>query len=91
MILPFLSLSNIFACNISYETKCNREYDYFGNEPEFEYDYFPLYSSTRAITQKYSYLSTRTFTPSLVCIGFNGLYLQVIFNNLINIKMCQFP
>ena len=53
LILPFY-LSNIFACNCSYEknviVRSNREYDYFGNVLEYEYDYFPSYSSTS--TQK---------------------------------------
>ena len=41
LILPFLSV-NIFACNCSYENnvivRSNREYDYFGNVLEYEYD-----------------------------------------------------
>ena len=49
-----LILSNIFACNCSYEknviVRSNREYDYFGNVLEYKYDYFPSYSSTS--TQK---------------------------------------
>ena len=53
LILPFY-LSNIFACNCSYEknviVKSNREYDYFGNVLEYEYDYFPSYSSTSTST-----------------------------------------
>ena len=52
LILPFLS--NIFACNCSYEknviVRSNHEYDYFGNVLEYEYDYFASYSSTS--TQK---------------------------------------
>ena len=34
--------------------RSNREYDYFGNvlEYEYEYDYFALYSSMSTITQK---------------------------------------
>ena len=51
--MPFY-LSNIFACNCSYEkyviVRSNREYDYFGNVLEYEYDYFPSYSITS--TQK---------------------------------------
>ena len=69
LILPFY-LSNIFACNCSYEkyviVRSNREYDYFGNVLEYEYDYFPSYSSTS--TQKvleYEYEYTSTITPSL--------------------------
>jgi hypothetical protein len=59
LILPFY-LSNIFACNCSYE-KSNHEYDYFGNVLEYnyfgnvleyEYDCFALYSSTSTIAQK---------------------------------------
>ena len=53
LILPFY-LSNIFACNCSYEknliVRSNREYDYFGNV--LEYDYFPSYSSMSTSTQK---------------------------------------
>ena len=76
LILPFY-LSNIFACNCSYEknviVRSNREYDYFGNVLEYEYDYFPSYSSTSTITflrtrvrvlvLEYEY--TSTITPSL--------------------------
>ena len=46
--------------------KSNREYDYFGNVLEYEYDYFPSYSS--ASTQKVlvlEYEYTSTITPSL--------------------------
>ena len=43
--MPFY-LSNIFACNCSYEN----EYDYFGNVLEYEHDYFPSCMSTS--TQK---------------------------------------
>ena len=46
--------------------RSNREYDYFGNVLEYEYDYFPSYSSTS--TQKvleYEYKYTSTITPSL--------------------------
>ena len=39
--------ANIFACNCTYEKnvimRSNREYDYFGNVLEYEYDYFPSY------------------------------------------------
>ena len=74
LILPFY-LSNIFACNCSYEKnvimRSNREYDYFGNVLEYEYDYFPSYSSTitflrtrvRVLVLEYEY--TSTITPSL--------------------------
>ena len=55
LILPFY-LSNIFACNCSYEknviVRSNREYDYFGNVLEYEKDYFPSYSSTSTSTEK---------------------------------------
>ena len=49
--------------------RSNREYDYFGNVLEYEYDYFASYSST--ITQKvlvleYEYKYTSTITPSLL-------------------------
>ena len=74
LILPFY-LSNIFACNCSYEknviVRSNREYDYFGNVLEYEYDYFPSYSSTSTNTQKVlvlEYEYTSTITPSLVHI-----------------------
>ena len=67
LILPFY-LSNIFACNCSYEkyviVRSNREYDYFGNV--LEYDYFPSYSSTstqKVLILEYEY--TSTITPSL--------------------------
>ena len=67
LILPFY-LSNIFACNCSYEkyliVRSNREYDYFGNVLEYEYDYFPSYSSTQnVLLLEYEY--TSTITPSL--------------------------
>ena len=76
LILPFY-LSNIFACNCSYEknviVKSNREYNYFGNVLEYEYDYFLSYSSTSTSTQKvlvleyeYKYKYTSTITPSLI-------------------------
>ena len=32
--------------------RSNREYDYFSNVHEYEYDYFALYSSTSTIIQK---------------------------------------
>ena len=73
LILPFLSVYYIFACNSSYEknviVRSNREYDYFGNVLEYEYDYFPSYSSTCTSTQKVlEYKYTSTITPSLnVC------------------------
>ena len=67
LILPFY-LSNIFACNCSYEkyviVRSIREYDYFGNV--LEYDYFPSYSSTstqKVLVLEYKY--TSTITPSL--------------------------
>ena len=44
----------------------NREYDYFGNVIEYEYDYFPSYSSTstkKVLVLEYEY--TSTITPSL--------------------------
>ena len=69
LILPFY-LSNIFACNCSYEkyviVRSNREYDYFGNV--YEYDYFPSYSSTstqKVLILEYEYEYTSTITPSL--------------------------
>ena len=48
--------------------KSNREYNYFGNVLEYEYDYFPSYSSTGTSTQKVlvlKYEYTSTITPSL--------------------------
>ena len=46
--------------------KSNREYDYFGNVLEYEYDYFPSYSSTSISTQKVlEYEYKYTITPSL--------------------------
>ena len=72
LILPFY-LSNIFACNYSYEknviVRSNREYDYFGNVLEYEYDYFPSYSSTstqKVLVLEYEYKYTSTITPSLI-------------------------
>ena len=69
LILPFY-LSNIFACNCSYEkyviVRSNREYDYFGNVLEYEYDYFPSHSSTstqKVLVHEYEY--TSMITPSL--------------------------
>ena len=66
-------LSNIFACNCSYEKKLivrsNREYDYFGNVLEYEYDYFPPYSSTstqKVLVLEYEYKYMSTITPSLL-------------------------
>ena len=52
--------------------RSNREYDYFGNVLEYEYDYFPSYSSTSMSTQKvllleYEYKYTSTITPSPIC------------------------
>ena len=65
-------LSNIFACNCSYETnvimRSNHEYDYFGNVLEYENDYFPSYSSTRTekvLVLEYECEYTNTITPSL--------------------------
>ena len=64
-------MSNVFACNCSYDknviVRSNREYNYFGNVLEYEYDYFASYSSTR--TQKVlvlEYEYTSTITPSLL-------------------------
>ena len=58
-------MSNIFACNCSYDknviVRSNREYGYIGNV--LEYDYFPLYSSTRTqkvLVLEYEYMSTST-------------------------------
>ena len=47
--------------------RSNREYDYFGNVLEYEYDYFPSYSSTstqKVLVLEYEY--TSMITPSLV-------------------------
>ena len=49
--------------------RSNREYDYFGNVLEYEYDYFPSYSSTstqKVLVLEYKY--TSTITPSLMSI-----------------------
>ena len=74
-------LSNIFACNCSYEknviVRSNREYDYFGNVLEYEYDYFASYSSTSTSTPKvlvHEYEYTSTITPSLDSILSDILY-----------------
>ena len=63
-------LSNIFACNCSYEknviVRSNREYDYFGNI--LEYEYFASYSSTstpKVLVLEYEYEYTSTITPFL--------------------------
>ena len=67
LILPFY-LSNIFACNCSYEknviVKSNREYDYFGNVRvrirllsfvlEYEYEYSKS-TRTRVRVQVHEY------------------------------------
>ena len=65
-------MSNIFACNCSYEknviVRSNREYDYFGNVLEYEYDYFHSNSSTstqKVLVLEYEYKYTSTITPSL--------------------------
>ena len=55
--------------------RSNREYDYFGNVLEYEYDYFALYSSTstqKVLVLKYEYKST--ITPSLVLIHQNTFH-----------------
>ena len=71
-------LSNIFACNCSYEKnvimRSNREYDYFGNVLKYEYDYFPPYSSTstqKVLVLEYEYV-TSTITPSLVLTHYDS-------------------
>ena len=63
-------LSNIFACNCSYEknviVRSNREYDYIGYV--LEYDYFPSYSSThtqKALILEYEYMTTSTLVRLL--------------------------
>ena len=68
LILSFY-LSNIFACNCSYEknviVRSNRESDYFGNVLEYEYDYFASYSSTstpKVLVLEYEYTSTITLS-----------------------------
>ena len=46
--------------------RSNREYDYFGNVLEYEYDYFASYSSTstpKVLVLEYEY--TSRITPSL--------------------------
>ena len=46
--------------------RSNHEYDYLGNVLEYEYDYFPSYSSTstqKVLVLEYEY--TSTITPSL--------------------------
>ena len=45
--------------------RSNREYDYFGNVLEYEYDYFPSYSGTSTQKVLVSYEYTSTITPSL--------------------------
>ena len=49
--------------------RSNREYDYFGNVLEYEYDYFPPYSSTstqKVLVLEYEYKYMSTITPSLL-------------------------
>ena len=51
--------------------RSNREYDYFGNVFDYEYDYFVSYSSTstqKVLVFEYNYKST--ITPSLVHMRF---------------------
>ena len=51
--------------------RSNREYDYFGNVLEYEYDYFPPYSSTstqKVLVLEYEYKYTSTITPSLMLV-----------------------
>ena len=48
--------------------RSNREYDYFDNVLEYEYDYFASYSSTRTqkvLVLEYEYEYKSTITPSL--------------------------
>ena len=51
--------------------RSNREYDYFGNVLEYEYDYFPPYSSTSTqkvlvLEYEYKYKYMSTITPFLI-------------------------
>ena len=50
--------------------RSNREYGYFGNVLEYEYDYFASYSSTstpKVLVLEYEY--TSTITPSLYLVN----------------------
>ena len=49
--------------------KSNREYDYFGNVLEYEYDYFPSYSSTS--TQKVLVLEYDAVLFYQLCIQYH--------------------
>ena len=88
LILSFY-LSNIFACNCSYEknviVRSNREYDYFGNV--LEYDYFASYSSTSTSTPKVlvlEYEYTSTITPSLLSSSCNPVgVLRDVFDAVV--------
>ena len=85
LILPFY-LSNIFACNCSYEkniiVRSNREYNCFGNL--LEDDYFASYSSTstqKVLVLEYEY--TSTITPSQLDADMN-IYKSNSFLHLPN-------
>ena len=57
--------------------RSNREYDYFGNVLEYEYDYFASYSSTS--TQNILVLEyTSTITPSLLSTQLSPDYSAVL-------------
>ena len=62
--------------------RSNREYDYFGNVLEYEYDYFPSYSSTstqKVLVLEYEYKYTSTITPSLLRIAIENMYQYIVW------------
>ena len=64
--------------------RSNREYNYFGNVLEYEYDYFASYSSTstqKVLLLEYEY--TSTITPSLLDADTN-IYKSISFLHLAN-------
>ena len=62
--------------------RSNRDYDYFGNVLEYEYDYFALHTSTSTITQKVLILWVQvqsTITPSLTgCLILFSYFVKLI-------------
>ena len=74
--------------------RSNREYDYFGNVLEYEYDYFASYSSMSTSTQKvllleyeYDYSISGTFVSKLLQAGL--LLVQVLNCHLALLRVGQ--
>ena len=60
--------------------RSNREYDYFGNVLEYEYDYFPSYSSMS--TQKVFVLEYEYDYSISVCYTFvSGVYKNILLKD----------